>query len=173
MRTRNKVAMYVLHHTMNRAIARMWRKALDRCALAIPAEPQGHHPSARGTGGARALTAEINRNPPWLSTNARKPARVSLCDTKEAAVASAPGKAVAVCSSMGGGDLLAGSAARSIPQEDGLAERPGTGSRIGTGRPGGGGRAVPLRGVCQRFSDARIGAMYARFSSASDRPEGR
>ena len=31
---RDKVAIFVLHHTMNRAIARMWRKAFDRFALA-------------------------------------------------------------------------------------------------------------------------------------------
>jgi hypothetical protein len=34
VRMRDKVAMTVLHHTMNRPIARMWRKTLDRFALA-------------------------------------------------------------------------------------------------------------------------------------------
>ena len=34
VRTRDMVALFLLHHTMNRAIARMWRKALDRFALA-------------------------------------------------------------------------------------------------------------------------------------------
>jgi hypothetical protein len=36
VRTRDKVAMFLLHHTMNRAIARIWRKALDRYALSSP-----------------------------------------------------------------------------------------------------------------------------------------
>jgi len=36
VRTRDKVAMFLLHHTMNRPIARMWRKALDRYALSSP-----------------------------------------------------------------------------------------------------------------------------------------
>ena len=34
VRIRDKLAIFLLHHTMNRAIARMWRKALDQCALA-------------------------------------------------------------------------------------------------------------------------------------------
>jgi hypothetical protein len=34
VRRRDKVAMFLLHHTMNRVIARAWRKALDRFALA-------------------------------------------------------------------------------------------------------------------------------------------
>ncbi len=34
VRPRDKLAMFLLHHTMNRPIARMWRKALDRFALA-------------------------------------------------------------------------------------------------------------------------------------------
>lgn len=34
VRRRDKLAMFLLHHTMNRPIARMWRKALDRFALA-------------------------------------------------------------------------------------------------------------------------------------------
>lgn len=33
LRTRDKIAMFLLHHTMNRPIARMWRKTLDRYAL--------------------------------------------------------------------------------------------------------------------------------------------
>jgi hypothetical protein len=33
VRIRDKVVISVLHHTMNRAIARMWRKELDRFAL--------------------------------------------------------------------------------------------------------------------------------------------
>ena len=33
VRMRDKLAMFLLHHTMNRVIARMWRKALDRFAL--------------------------------------------------------------------------------------------------------------------------------------------
>jgi hypothetical protein len=32
VRPRDKVAMFLLHHTMNRVIARMWRKDLDRFA---------------------------------------------------------------------------------------------------------------------------------------------
>lgn len=32
VRNRDKVAMFLLHHTMNRAIARLWRNALDRHA---------------------------------------------------------------------------------------------------------------------------------------------
>lgn len=32
VRVRDKLAIYVLHHTMNRAIAIMWRRALDRFA---------------------------------------------------------------------------------------------------------------------------------------------
>jgi Polyketide cyclase / dehydrase and lipid transport len=34
VRLRDKVALFVLHHTMNGVIARMWRKELDRFALA-------------------------------------------------------------------------------------------------------------------------------------------
>ena len=34
VRIRDRLAIFVLHHTMNRAIARMWRKALDRFVLA-------------------------------------------------------------------------------------------------------------------------------------------
>jgi hypothetical protein len=33
VRMRDKVAMFLLHHTMNQVIARMWRKAFDRFAL--------------------------------------------------------------------------------------------------------------------------------------------
>jgi hypothetical protein len=33
VRLRDKIPIYLIHHTMNRAIARMWRKALDRYAL--------------------------------------------------------------------------------------------------------------------------------------------
>jgi hypothetical protein len=33
VRNRDKVAMFLLHHTMNRVIARMWRQTLDRYAL--------------------------------------------------------------------------------------------------------------------------------------------
>jgi hypothetical protein len=33
VRTRDKIAMFLLHHTMNRVIARTWRKTLDRYAL--------------------------------------------------------------------------------------------------------------------------------------------
>jgi len=29
----DKIAMFLLHHTMNRVIARMWRKTLDRHAV--------------------------------------------------------------------------------------------------------------------------------------------
>ena len=36
VRTRDKIAMFLLHHTMNRPIARMWRKAFDRYALSNP-----------------------------------------------------------------------------------------------------------------------------------------
>lgn len=36
VRTRDKIAMFLLHHTMNRVIARMWRKTLDRYALSNP-----------------------------------------------------------------------------------------------------------------------------------------
>ena len=32
VRPRDKVAMFLLHHTMNRVIARMWRRDLDRFA---------------------------------------------------------------------------------------------------------------------------------------------
>ena len=32
VRTRDRIAMFLLHHTMNRVIARMWREALDRYA---------------------------------------------------------------------------------------------------------------------------------------------
>ena len=32
VRPRDKVAMFLLHHTMNRVIARMWRSDLDRFA---------------------------------------------------------------------------------------------------------------------------------------------
>lgn len=32
VRARDRVAMFLLHHTMNRVIARMWRKAFDRYA---------------------------------------------------------------------------------------------------------------------------------------------
>ncbi|WP_107765638.1 hypothetical protein [Nocardioides terrigena] len=34
VRIRDKLAIFLLHHTMNRVIARMWRNALDRFALA-------------------------------------------------------------------------------------------------------------------------------------------
>ena len=34
VRIRDKLAIFLLHHTMNRAIARMWGKALDQFALA-------------------------------------------------------------------------------------------------------------------------------------------
>jgi hypothetical protein len=34
VRLRDKLAISLLHHTMNRVIARMWRQALDRFALA-------------------------------------------------------------------------------------------------------------------------------------------
>jgi hypothetical protein len=34
VRVRDKVAIFLIHHTMNRPIARMWRKSLDRFALA-------------------------------------------------------------------------------------------------------------------------------------------
>lgn len=37
VRTRDKIAMFLLHHTMNRVIAGMWRKALDRYAQSNPA----------------------------------------------------------------------------------------------------------------------------------------
>jgi hypothetical protein len=37
VRTRDKIAMFLLHHTMNRVIARMWRKTLDRFAVSNPA----------------------------------------------------------------------------------------------------------------------------------------
>lgn len=33
VRIRDKLAIFLLHHTMNGVIARMWRKALDRFAL--------------------------------------------------------------------------------------------------------------------------------------------
>ena len=36
VRNRDKVAMFLLHHTMNRVIARMWRQTLDRYALTSP-----------------------------------------------------------------------------------------------------------------------------------------
>jgi hypothetical protein len=36
VRTRDKIAMFLLHHTMNRVIARTWRKTLDRYALSNP-----------------------------------------------------------------------------------------------------------------------------------------
>lgn len=36
VRIRDKVAMFLLHHTMNQVIARMWRKTLDRHALSTP-----------------------------------------------------------------------------------------------------------------------------------------
>lgn len=32
VRIRDKIAMFLLHHTMNRVIARTWREALDRYA---------------------------------------------------------------------------------------------------------------------------------------------
>ena len=37
VRTRDKIAMVMLRHTMNRVIARMWRKTLDRDAASNPA----------------------------------------------------------------------------------------------------------------------------------------
>ena len=36
VRARDKVAMFLLHHTMNGVIARMWRRAFDRYALSHP-----------------------------------------------------------------------------------------------------------------------------------------
>jgi Polyketide cyclase / dehydrase and lipid transport len=36
VRMRDKIAMFLLHHTMNRTIARMWRKTLDRYATSNP-----------------------------------------------------------------------------------------------------------------------------------------
>ena len=36
VRRRDNMAMFLLHHTMNRAIARMWRKTLDRYARSNP-----------------------------------------------------------------------------------------------------------------------------------------
>lgn len=36
VRIRDKIAMFPLHHTMDRVIARMWRKTLDRYALSDP-----------------------------------------------------------------------------------------------------------------------------------------
>jgi len=36
VRARDKIAMFLLHHTMNRVIARTWRKTLDRYALSNP-----------------------------------------------------------------------------------------------------------------------------------------
>ncbi len=36
VRRRDKIAMFLLHHTMNQPIARMWRKAFDRYALSNP-----------------------------------------------------------------------------------------------------------------------------------------
>ena len=36
VRTRDKIAMFLLHHTMNRVIARMWRTTLDRYAVSHP-----------------------------------------------------------------------------------------------------------------------------------------
>ena len=36
VRLRDKLAILLLHHTMNRVIARMWRKELDRFALGSP-----------------------------------------------------------------------------------------------------------------------------------------
>ena len=36
VRMRDKIAMFLLHHTMNRVIARMWRMTLDRYARSDP-----------------------------------------------------------------------------------------------------------------------------------------
>ena len=36
VRIRDKIAMFLLHHTMNRVIARMWRMTLDRYARSDP-----------------------------------------------------------------------------------------------------------------------------------------
>jgi hypothetical protein len=36
VRTRDRVAMFLLHHTMNRVIAHLWRSTFDRCAVSDP-----------------------------------------------------------------------------------------------------------------------------------------
>ena len=45
VRTRDKIAMFLLHHTMNRTIARMWRKALDRHARSTARDTAGRRGS--------------------------------------------------------------------------------------------------------------------------------
>ena len=36
VRTRDKIVLFLFHHTMNRVIARMWRAAFDRYAVSHP-----------------------------------------------------------------------------------------------------------------------------------------